>query len=201
MMGSLLSWLVHHEEVHLARIGVDHHLDRVAHVVERRVETAVAGKPVGVGVLGVRIVVGGRIGVEHPVHLLVEHHGVGIRVELQERGGLLGHLDDVAVVDHLRRRLDLAGQEKVEVAEAQGEGTPAHQAPGAHSPTTRVTVGDLLAGVGVLVVQLGSLRVRDDEARRVRALPVVDLRAGLVKGGLARRRQAGKTEVQGCRPR
>ena len=195
------SCLVDHEEVHLAGIGVDHDLDRVAGVVEGRVEAAPCRHPGRVGVLGVGVVVGGRVGVDDPVHIVVEDHGVGVGVVFEERRGLVDHGVDVAVVHHPRRRGDLAGEDEVGVPEAQGEGGPADDAACLHPAGPLVAVGHGLARGRALVVDLRRLGVGDHVAARWRCRSrnrsrSPDLRSP--SGGVPGRGQVAEAEVGGA---
>ena len=112
----------HVVELHLSRVGVHHHLDRVADVVEVLVQAAVDRKGGGVDVLGVGVVVAGGVGVENPVDLAVGKNRIGIGVVAQEGCRLLGHLGDVADEHQPRLVGHQVGDEKVEIAEADGEG-------------------------------------------------------------------------------
>ena len=93
--------VVDHVEVDGAVVGVDHRLDRVAHVVEVAVEAAVARQAAVVGALRVGVPVGRGVGVDDPLDLaVVVDHRIRVGVELEERRQRLDPLADVAdVVD------------------------------------------------------------------------------------------------------
>ena len=74
-------------EVRRAVVGVDHHLDRVADVVE-----AAGGLRLGIG----KPVAGG-VGVLHPEQAPVAHHDIGIVVEAQDGGDRAHAVLDVAM--------------------------------------------------------------------------------------------------------
>jgi len=82
----------------VARVGIDHRLDAVAHVVERRVETAARCQLIDVGFLCVRIPVADGVGVEHPLHRAVDHNGVWVGIKTKEWRQSGRPLCDVAVV-------------------------------------------------------------------------------------------------------
>ncbi len=176
-----------------AVVGVDHGLHRVAGVVERPPPQAAAAVDAGgVGLLGVREVVRGGVGVEDVLELPVHEDHVGVVVVGEERGHRLGPGGDVALEEHLRVAGDVARQQRVGVTEAQGEGELAHEALGPR--TDPHAVGALVGGghvlvAAVLVVDLGPLAAHDHVARlvlaEVDAGPLVgDL--GQVRGGLDR---------------
>ena len=181
------------EEVHLPGVGVDHDLDRVGDVVELARQARRGRHPGRRGILGVRVVGGRRIGVHDPPQLIVEHHAVGVGIVLEEGRRLLDPLGDVAVVDDARLRGDLARQEDVGVAEAQGERRPAEEVAGRDASLARVVGRDLLV-VAALVVELLLLGVGDHEAVGGASLPVVHLGPDIAQGGCAQGRHIGEGE-------
>ena len=178
-------------EGHLAVVGVDDDLHRVAHVVEPGpVEVAAGGDPGRVRPLGVREATGGGVGVVDPLDLAVEQHRVGVGVEAEEGGRLAHPFVDVADVDRPRLGGHQAGDERVHVAEAQGQRRPPHEGVHPH-PAVAGVDGGVVGAVGVGVVDLLLLGLDDGVA--VDALAVVDRR--LPQRGLARRGQVLQAEV------
>ena len=145
---------IHHVEGHLAGVGVDQHLDRVADVVEVLVEPAAAGQGAGVGVLRIGIVVAGGVGVLDPVDVPVEQHRVGIGVEAEEGSGL-GHPGLYAPIEHQSGLIgDLIGDEQVDVTEPDGEHHLVEEVRQLH-PAVALVVGLDVGPVGQLEVDLG----------------------------------------------
>ncbi len=166
---------VHDVEGHLAGVGVDQHLDRVADVVEGLVEAAARGQGAGVGVLGVGVVVGGGVGVLDPVDLPVEQHRIRVGVEAEERCRL-GHPGLHAPVEHQPRLVgDLVGDDQVDVAEPDGEHGLVEEVGQLH-PAVAGVVGLDVGPVGQLEVDLGLLGVGHHVAGVVE--PEVDRRLG-----------------------
>ena len=166
---------VHHVEGHLARVGVDQHLDRVADVVEVGRQAARGGHGAGVGVLGVGVVVRRGVRVLDPVDLTVEQDRIGIRVEAQERRGLR-HPGLHPPVEHQPRVAgDLAGDEQVQVVEPDGEHGLLEER-GELDPAVARVMGLDVGAVGQLEVDLGLLGVRHHVAAVVQ--PEVDRRLG-----------------------
>ncbi len=88
-------------------VGIHHHLDRVAHVVDAASQRLGVGQAVGVGV-----------GINDPFQLaFVVHHHVGISIKTKKRRQLLDPLADVPVVEYsafagdIRRQHNLFGSE------------------------------------------------------------------------------------------
>ncbi len=154
-------------EVDRAVVRVDGRLHRVAHVVERAVEPAGA-----VEALRVRVLVARRVAVEHPDQPTVRDHRVRVGVVVQERRGLLDPVEDVAQVQHLGLRRDLARDQDVEVVEPQRERGAAQPARELDATGARVAV-EVVAGALLRVVELLGLRVDEREAGEV--LAEVDL--------------------------
>ncbi len=169
--------VIHDVEVHGPVVGVDHRLHGVAGVVEGVVEAAARGQLVGVGALGVRIHRTGRVRVEHVLDPPVDDHRVRVRVPVQEGGQDRHALLDVPDVHDPALVGDEVRDQRLQLAEAQGEGGLAQE--GAHGHPTRAVVptGDGLA-TGGLVVDLVAGRADDRVA--VEILAHID--AGLVDG-------------------
>ncbi len=108
-------------ELHRAVVGVDRRLHRVAHVIEFVVETGVARPRRH---LRVRVTARRGVRVEDPRDAAAADDRVRIGVEVEERGELLHPVLDVADVQDLRAPADLPRDERVDVAEAQREGSP-----------------------------------------------------------------------------
>ncbi len=177
---------VHVVEGHLARVGVDDHFHRVPHVVVARREAAADRHLLAVGVLGVRVVGRGGVAVHHPVDVPVVDHGIGIRVEAQERRRLLGHGHGVAHEHDPGLVGDLARNQQVQVAQTQREGGPLEERRQLHPARARVVALDARVVRG-LVVHLELLAVGHDVARL--AEPEVDPRLfDLGQSGRRRRR-------------
>ena len=149
---------VHHVERHLAGVGVDDDLDRVAHVVEVGVQAAALRHRAGVGVLRVGVVVRRRVGVLHPVDVPADQDRVRVGVEVEERRRL-GHPGLHAAVEHETRVVgDLARDEEVDVVEADGEHHLLEEGREL-DPAVTLVVGFDVGAVGQLVVDLGLLGV------------------------------------------
>ena len=134
-------------EVDRAVVGVDHHLDRVAHVVE-----AAGGLRLGVG----KPVAGG-VGVLHPEQAAVAHHDIGIVVELQDGRDRAHAVLDVAMKQDPALVGDVAGEQDVGVAVVPGE----QAAPGrvADGDAVGAVVGrvDVVLALGIVELRRGAL--------------------------------------------
>ena len=159
---------VDHVERDRAVVRIHHGLHRVPHVVERVAQVAAQrGRP-GIGALRVRELRGGGVGVEHPLHLPVEHDRVGVVVVGQERRQQLNTLGDVAVVENPALALDLARHQQIRLGEAHREREAPEETADAHA-VGAVVAGGLGAVVVVLEVDLGPLGAHDGVALQVLA--------------------------------
>ena len=98
-------------------VGIDHHLDGVADIVDIRQRTAIVGRRRP----AVRVMVCGRESVEDPVELPVDDHDVGILVEPQEGRQNRDPVLDRLVEEDLGLRGQLRADQDVDVAEADRE--------------------------------------------------------------------------------
>ena len=177
---------VHHVVGHLAGVGVDDDLHRVAHVVKGVGQTR-RTQSQGVGVLGVGVLRGRGVAVEYEVDVAVRDDRVGLGVEGEEGGGLLSHGGHVANEEDPGVGGDLVGDEKVEVTQSHGEGQPREEPPHPHAPRARVVRLDVRP-TGELVVDLGLLGVSDHPA----GVPDTEVDPGLGEGGQTPRRDRGE---------
>ena len=156
-------------EVDGAVVGVDHRLDRVAHVV---VTHAVR--------LRVGVAVGDRVGVLDPVEAAVlADDDVGVGVELEEGREFVDALLDQASEEDAAVAVNGAGDEDVGVAEGPGEGEAAEEVAQLDAAVAGVAGGGLVGfAAGFLaaerVIELFGLAVGDDVG--VGDLAVVDAR-------------------------
>ena len=161
-----------HVEGHGAAVGVDHDLDRVADVIQ-----AALGR-------GVRVAIGGGVGVGDPVELAARDDHVGVLVEGQERRGRVQPGDDVVADDDAAGRIDRFGEEEPDRAETHGEGEPVEGRVDGDAAAARVVGVDVAATGAARVVELGGLGVDQRVVGAQQA--VVDARLGDGEVGGAR---------------
>ena len=114
-------------QIHMAVIGVDGCLHRIAHVVGftrnqglhrlRTLRESILSGVVQIHLLRVRVLVGNRVGVQHPFDSSIHHRWVHARVNLQVRCHTVNALDWRATVENLRVRVDAIGEEHLQRAE------------------------------------------------------------------------------------
>ena len=132
----------HRIQGHLAVVGVDDCLHRVANVVDPSevILRHHAADPLRVGVL-----VGGGVTVDDVHDAAVDDDGIRVGVEREERRNCLDSLAHIALEDDPRVALDEGGDERIDAAEAQRErATPDERA---HRDARRLAVA-CLAEVG-----------------------------------------------------
>ena len=183
---------VDHVEGGSAVEGVHHHLDGVAHIVEPLAQPAVRRQVAHVRSLAVGIPVAGGVGVHDVEHPPVGDHRIGIGVQLQERGQVLHSEAQIPIEDDPGIVLNETGDQRVDVAKAQGECRLAEEAPDAHTVLTVVFEGNGLVVLGV--VHLGNRGPDDGVAGEV--LAYVELGPGELEVGAGLHRDVANHKIR-----
>ena len=163
----------HHIERHITVVCVDDGLYRVAHIVEAGPGQTALLEPVVLGALRVRVLVGGRVRVDHIVDAAVENHGVHIAVVLQERCELLHPISHIAHVDHAGVVVDEVGYQRLDLTEPQRKCHLADDPAQFDASRAAVVAQHVAAVVGDIVDLVDGCA---DQGVSIHVLAVVDLR-------------------------
>ena len=152
---------IHLVEGHVAVVGVDHHLHRVADVVDPGATGLRVGEEIGAGV-----------GVPHPDQAaVVAEHYVGIAVVLEEGGDALHPLVKCPAIEDAGVGTQVVRDQQLQRSVAHAEDELPREAADVDTPGTRILGEDVLVAHGV--VELLGRRLHQHEG--VGHLAIVDL--------------------------
>ena len=161
-------------------IGVDNRLHRVADIVEIGAIEPTAEQLRVLDPLAVGVAVGRRVAVDHVVDTTVEHHRVGIRIELEERSERLDTVVDVADIDHAGVVGHEIRDQRLDLTEPHRERSPPNERPHTDTRVAVVANRNVLIGRAVDIVDFVDRGA--DEGVPAKAFTVVDLRLIELKG-------------------